>query len=146
MLNAEIDACYQTPGTTDILLGCILPWKEEAKKHIPGGGSEALMMDQRSTSCFVIKFGEPSELMARSLWEDHGTLAFTSSATLSGKGNSSRVKGIGERIITKPIWLSPPTSTSVQSSPGRIRRPEHEQGVMVSMVDLGGRGVDARLL
>ena len=35
VLNAEIDAFYQTAWDNDILLGCILPWKEDAKKHIP---------------------------------------------------------------------------------------------------------------
>ena len=38
MLNAEIEAFYHTAWDNDILLGCILPWKEEAKKHIPGDG------------------------------------------------------------------------------------------------------------
>ncbi|WGD50114.1 translation factor (SUA5) [Bradyrhizobium sp. CB1650] len=64
----------------------------------PHDGSEPLMMDQRSTSCFVIKFGAPSELITHALWEDHGALAFASSANPSGKGNSGRVDGIGERI------------------------------------------------
>jgi tRNA A37 threonylcarbamoyladenosine synthetase subunit TsaC/SUA5/YrdC len=98
MLNVEIDAFYQTAWDNDILLGCILPWQENAKKRIPSDGSESLMMDQRSTSCFVIKFGESSELIARALWDDHGTLAFASSANPSGKGNAGRVEGIGERI------------------------------------------------
>ena len=62
ILNAEIDAFYRTAWDNDILLGCILPWKADAKEHIPHGGSESLMMDQRSTSCFVVKFGAQSEL------------------------------------------------------------------------------------
>ena len=88
VLNAEIDAFYRTAWDDDILLGCILPWKADAKEHIPHDGSESLMMDQRSTSCFVVKFGAPSELITRALWEDHGTLTFASSANPSGKGNS----------------------------------------------------------
>ena len=83
LLNAEIDTFYQAAWDNDILLGCILPWKEDAKKYIPSDGSESLMMDQRSTSCFVVKFGEPSELIVRALWEDHGSLAFASSANPS---------------------------------------------------------------
>ncbi|MEO0665202.1 MAG: Sua5/YciO/YrdC/YwlC family protein, partial [Pseudomonadota bacterium] len=78
-MNDEIDAFYQAHWDADILLGCILPWKEEAKKHIPAGAEE-LMMDDRGTSCFVIKFGVPSEMVAHELWEEHGKLVFASSA------------------------------------------------------------------
>ncbi len=66
-LNDEIKALYQTAWGNDILLGCVLPWKETARRHIPDDGSESMMMDHRGTSCFVIKFGVPSELIARDL-------------------------------------------------------------------------------
>jgi tRNA A37 threonylcarbamoyladenosine synthetase subunit TsaC/SUA5/YrdC len=62
-LNDEIKAFYRTAWDTDILLGCVLPWKETARRHIPDDGSASMMMDRRGTSCFVIKFGVPSELM-----------------------------------------------------------------------------------
>jgi tRNA A37 threonylcarbamoyladenosine synthetase subunit TsaC/SUA5/YrdC len=90
-LNDEIDRLYQKAWDNDILLGCILPWKERAKRHIPSDGSETMMMDRRGTSCFVIKFGVPSELIAHELWREHGKVAFASSANPSGKGNSGRV-------------------------------------------------------
>jgi tRNA A37 threonylcarbamoyladenosine synthetase subunit TsaC/SUA5/YrdC len=139
VLNAEIDAFYQTAWDNDILLGCILPWKEDAKKHIPRDGSDALMMDQRSTSCFVIKFGEPSELIARALWEDHGTLVFASSANPSGKGNSGRVDGIGERINNEADLVIAADDYVRGIQPGANENTRYEQGVMVSMVDADGR-------
>ena len=58
-LNDEIDALYKMAWDEDILLGCILPWKESAKQHIPTDGSDSMIMDGRGTSCFVIKFGVP---------------------------------------------------------------------------------------
>jgi tRNA A37 threonylcarbamoyladenosine synthetase subunit TsaC/SUA5/YrdC len=103
VVNAETDAFYQTAWDNDILLGCILPCKEDAKRHIPRDGSESLMMDQRSTSCFVIKFGEPSELIARALWEDHGTLAFASSATPRERATPAALTALESASITKLI-------------------------------------------
>ena len=38
-LNEEIRAFYQEHWDRDILLGCILPWKEEGKTYIPADGS-----------------------------------------------------------------------------------------------------------
>ena len=58
-MNGEIETLYQNAWDNNILLGCILPWKEGAKRHVPADGSEAMMMDERGTSCFVIKFGVP---------------------------------------------------------------------------------------
>ncbi|MER2233575.1 MAG: Sua5/YciO/YrdC/YwlC family protein, partial [Leuconostoc mesenteroides] len=60
-MTPEIEQMYQQHWDEDILLGCILPWKEEAKSKIPNDGTKNLMMDKRETSCFVIKFGTPSE-------------------------------------------------------------------------------------
>lgn len=56
-LNPEIESLYQQHWDQDVLLGCILPWKEDAVARIPEDGSKDLMMDRRQTSCFVIKFG-----------------------------------------------------------------------------------------
>jgi hypothetical protein len=75
-MNDEIDVFYHKAWDNDILLGCILPWKESARQHIPADGSDSMIMDGRGTSCFVIKFGVPSELIARELWNDHGKVAF----------------------------------------------------------------------
>ena len=94
----EIKALYQTAWDKDILPGCIVSWKEMARRHIPDDGSESMMMDRRGTSCFVIKFGVPTELIVRALWDEHGKIAFASSANPSEKDDSGRVDGIGERI------------------------------------------------
>lgn len=55
-------------------------------------------MDSRGTSCFVIRFGAPSEIIADELWSKHDKLVFASSANSSGKGNYGRVAGVGGRI------------------------------------------------
>src|SRR5882757_7471403 len=96
-LNDEIDDFYQKAWDDDILIGCILPWKTNAMSHIPDDGSREMMMDSRGTSCFVIRFGVPSEIIADELWSKHNKLVFASSANPSGKGNSGRVAGIGNR-------------------------------------------------
>src|SRR4051812_32382797 len=49
-LTPEIENFYQAHWDKDILLGCILPWKADAKKHVPRDGSDELMMDKRGTS------------------------------------------------------------------------------------------------
>ena len=56
-LNPEIEAFYQKHWDEDILLGCILPWREGAyaKLQAFGDGREELMTDVRGTSCFVSK-------------------------------------------------------------------------------------------
>lgn len=84
------------------MLGCILPWKPEAiEKYLQDDGRQELMMDRRQTSCFVIKFGTPSEQMAKNMWEEEGKMVYASSANPSGKGNRGKVAGIGERIESK---------------------------------------------
>ncbi|MEM6849832.1 MAG: Sua5/YciO/YrdC/YwlC family protein, partial [Pseudomonadota bacterium] len=75
-LNDEIDAFYQAHWDQDILLGCILPWRDEGRRYIPDDGSDELMMDNRGTSCFVIKYGTPSEHVAAKLWADRSALCF----------------------------------------------------------------------
>jgi tRNA A37 threonylcarbamoyladenosine synthetase subunit TsaC/SUA5/YrdC len=138
-MNNEIDAFYRKAWDKDILLGCILPWKESAKQHIPADGSDSMIMDGRGTSCFVIKFGVPSELIARELWNDHGKVAFASSANPSGKGNRGRVEGIGERIHNEAdlVIAADNYVRSIQSEASEKSR--YEQGVMVSMVDADGK-------
>ena len=51
-LNPEIEAFYQKHWDEDILLGCILPWREDAyaKLQAFGDGREELMTDVRGTS------------------------------------------------------------------------------------------------
>ncbi|MEM7295589.1 MAG: Sua5/YciO/YrdC/YwlC family protein [Pseudomonadota bacterium] len=138
VMNDEIDAFYQAHWDRDILLGCILPWKAEAKRHIPDDGSAELMMDGRGTSCFVIKFGVPSEKVAHALWHDHGRLVFASSANPSGKGNRGLVEGIGERIASKVDLIVEANDYVASIQPGADEATRYEQGVMVSMVDASG--------
>ena len=99
-LTPEIDAFYQKHWDEDILLGCILPWREDAyaKLQAFGDGREELMTDVRGTSCFVIKFGKAGEQIAKEMWEKEGKMVYASSANPSGKGNRGKVEGIGERI------------------------------------------------
>jgi tRNA A37 threonylcarbamoyladenosine synthetase subunit TsaC/SUA5/YrdC len=63
-LNDEILDFYQMHWDNDILLGCILPWREEALRLIPDTTAKTLAMDGRGTSCFVIKFGRPAEQLS----------------------------------------------------------------------------------
>lgn len=101
-LTPSIEALYQEHWDQDILLGCILPWKPEAiEKYLQDDGRQELMMDRRQTSCFVIKFGTPSEQMAKKMWEEEGKMVYASSANPSGKGNRGKVAVIGERIESK---------------------------------------------
>lgn len=134
-LTPEIEAFYQDHWDNDILLGCILPWKEDAKKHIPDDGSQELMMDGRGTSCFVIKFGVPSEQIAKAMWDDHGKLCFASSANPSGKGNRGVLAGVGERIESEVDLLIEADSYVASIQPDKSIETRYEQGVMVSMVD-----------
>jgi hypothetical protein len=138
-LNNEIRALYQSAWDNDILPGCILPWKKLARRHIPPDGSESMTMDHRGTSCFVIKYGVPSELIARALWDEHGKIAFASSANPSGKGNSGRVDGIGERICNAADLVIAADDFVRGIQPGANEKTRYEQGVMVSLVDADGR-------
>jgi tRNA A37 threonylcarbamoyladenosine synthetase subunit TsaC/SUA5/YrdC len=137
-LNDDIDGLYQKAWDNDILLGRILPWKESAKRLIPSDGSATMMMDRRGTSCFVIKFGVPSELIVHGLWTNHGRIAFASSANPSGKGNSGRVSGIGERIKNDADLVIAADDYVRSIQPKESEDTRYEQGVMVSMVDTDG--------
>lgn len=138
-LNPEIEAFYQAHWDADILLGCILPWKPEAVAQLADDGLKALMMDGRQTSCFVIKFGKPGEMLADSLWSQHGKLAFASSANPSGKGNRGLVEGIGERIESRADLIISANDYVASIQSGKSEDARYEQGVMVSMVDSEGR-------
>ncbi|MEM9357940.1 MAG: Sua5/YciO/YrdC/YwlC family protein [Pseudomonadota bacterium] len=137
-LNEEIEAFYQSHWDNEILLGCILPWSKDGMKHIPDDGSKELMMDGRSTSCFVIKFGTPSENTARELWENHGKLVFASSANPSGKGNRGLVEGIGERIENEVDMIIEADDYVASIQPHEDEKTRYEQGVMVSCVTASG--------
>ncbi|CAK8053540.1 L-threonylcarbamoyladenylate synthase [Eupransor demetentiae] len=138
-MNPEIDAMYQKHWDEDILLGCILPWKESGKAKIPNDGSQELMMDGRETSCFVIKFGTPSENIAREMWEKYGKFSFASSANPSGKGNRGLVTGIGEQIENAADLIIDANEYVASIQPDKNIDTRYEQGVMVSMVDDEGK-------
>ncbi|CAH1850861.1 L-threonylcarbamoyladenylate synthase [Convivina intestini] len=137
-MTPEIEAMYQRHWDQDILLGCILPWKDEAKKMIPADGSQELMMDVRDTSCFVIKFGTPSENIAKHMWEEYGKFSFASSANPSGQGNRGLVTGIGDQIEQAADLIIEANDYVASIQPNETAETRYEQGVMVSMVDEQG--------
>ena len=143
-LNPEIEAFYQSHWDQDVLLGCILPWKDEGKKYIPDDGSDELMMDRRETSCFVIKFGVPSEQIVHELWEKEKRLCFASSANPSGKGNRGVLEGVGERIENEVDLLINANEYVVSIQPTATLETRYEQGVMVAMVDEKGALIPAQ--
>ncbi|WP_455845959.1 L-threonylcarbamoyladenylate synthase [Pantoea agglomerans] len=138
-LTPEIDQLYQRHWDEDILLGCILPWRDDALSRIPDDGSKELMMDGRQTSCFVIKFGKPGENIAKALWDTHGKFSFASSANPSGQGNRGLVEGIGERIAARADLIIEANAYVKSIQPNDANKVRYEQGVMVSMVDSEGR-------
>ena len=138
-LNPEIEAFYQRHWDEDILLGCILPWREDAKAALTKDGREELMMDKRGTSCFVIKFGVPGEQLAEHLWRSEGKMIYASSANPSGKGNRGKVEGIGERIESKVDLVIEADDYVASIQPDKTVETRYEQGVMVSMVDKDGK-------
>lgn len=136
-LNDEILAFYQKHWDQDILLGCILPWKADAVDMIDEDARE-LVRDTRGTSCFVIRFGRPSEQIVSALWERDRTLIFASSANPSGVGNRGRVANIGERIESEADVIIAADGYVSSMQPDKDEDSRHEQGVMVSMVDASG--------
>ena len=125
----------------DILLGCILPWREDAyaKLQAFGDGREELMIDVRGTSCFVIKFGKAGEQIAKEMWEKEGKMVYASSANPSGKGNRGKVEGIGERIEGAVDLVIEADDYVASIQPDKTIETRYEQGVMVSMVDAEGK-------
>ncbi len=140
--NEKIRELYNRCAAKSILLGCILPWNATAaNQYIPKDGSEELVMDARSTSCFVIHYGTPSELICRRLWEVKKKLTFASSANPSGKGNRGVLEstdgsgGVGERILSGvDLVIEGDNYVRSQQNP-QGDDPRYEQGVMVSMVN-----------
>lgn len=137
VLNDEILAFYQEHWDADVLLGCILPWREDAKHLIPDAVAGELAVDRRGTSCFVIRFGRPAEQLAGRLWAER-RLSSASSANPSGQGNRGRVEGIGERIERQADAIVAADEYVASIQPGLDETSRHEQRVMVSMVDAAG--------
>lgn len=137
-LTPEIEKFYQTCFDRDILMGCILPWKEGAQdKYVPEGAGE-LASDVRNTSCFVLKFGTPGENIARELWEKDRRLVFASSANPSGQGNRGLIEGIGDEIAGAADLIIEGNDYVASIQPDKNIDTRYEQGVMVSMVDDDG--------
>jgi tRNA A37 threonylcarbamoyladenosine synthetase subunit TsaC/SUA5/YrdC len=142
-MSEEIRRLYESCFDKDLLLGCILPWKPEAiKRYVPKDGTQELIMDKRQTSCFVIRFGKPSEAMCKELWDRHHRLIFASSANPSGKGNRGKLEGVGEQILGGVDLAMEDDVYVASQQPGATVETRYEQGVMVSMVDEHGRLTD----
>ncbi|WP_439425984.1 L-threonylcarbamoyladenylate synthase [Oenococcus alcoholitolerans] len=138
-MTPEIKKMYEKHWQEDILLGCILPWKKESESIIPDDGSKELMMDKRHTSCFVIKYGKPSEQIAKELWDKYHKFSFASSANPSGKGNKGLVENIGQRIEQSADLIIKANDYVKSIQPKATIDTRYEQGVMVSMVDKQGK-------
>lgn len=139
-LTPEILQLYKNCDAKDILLGCILPWKAGAPHvYIPNDGSIELVQDKRKTSCFVIRFGVPSQQVCERMWKKHGKLVFASSANPSGKGNRGQLQGVGERILTGVDLLVEADDYVHAQQPDKTEQDRMAQGVMVSFVDDEGR-------
>ena len=136
-MTPEIEAFYQMHWDQDVLMGCILPWREEALADIPED-VRPLMTDGRHTSCFVVKFGTPSERIVAHNWEK-GMLTFASSANPSGKGNRGQIEYIGDRIEQSADLVIEANDYVASIQPDMTVDTRYEQGVMVSMVDKDGK-------
>lgn len=142
--NEKILRLYEMHWEQDILLGCILPWSEKGKKYLKKAGTSNLVMDNRHTSCFVIKFGTPSEQIARELWSKQQKIIFASSANPSGLGNKGKVDGIGERIKKAADLIIAADDYIASIQPNKSEATRYEQGVMVSMVNQTGQLVTGK--
>ncbi|MFF9343120.1 MULTISPECIES: L-threonylcarbamoyladenylate synthase [unclassified Streptomyces] len=136
-VNEEVLAFYERHWDQDVLLGCILPWRQDALDRLPDETTRELARDGRGTSCFVIRFGRPAEQLVEKLWAE-GRLVFASSANPSGVGNRGRVEGIGGRIEEEADFIVAADDYVASVQPGKDETTRHEQGVMVSLVDRDG--------
>ncbi|CCN45875.1 putative DHBP synthase RibB-like [Vibrio nigripulchritudo MADA3029] len=135
-LNKEVEAFYQLHWDQDVLMGCIVPWKKEALEKLDPEVRK-LVTDHRNTSCFVVKFGTPSEQIVAHNW-DKGILTFASSANPSGKGNRGQVEYIGDRIEAAADLIIDANDYVASIQPDKTVETRYEQGVMVAMVDSDG--------
>lgn len=136
-VNSEITTFIERHWKEDVLLGCILPWSDTGRRHIPAG-AEPLVADARRTSCFVLRYGTPAERIVQEIWDRHGKVVFASSANPSGQGNRGTVEGIGPRIREHADLVVAADDYVRSIQPGTDSRGRYAQGVMVSMVDSCG--------
>lgn len=140
VLNEESRRLFQMHWEQDILLGCILPWRKDAIQSYLGEDLIPLVTDPRRTSCFVIRFGTPTEALASDVWRQGGLL-FASSANPSGKGNNGVVTGVGDRILDHADLIVEADEYVSSMQPNKTVVDRYEQGVMVSLVDDAGAHV-----
>lgn len=137
--NEKILELYQMHWNKNILLGCILPWSKIGHQYLINTGTQKLVADVRQTSCFVIKFGIPSELIVKELWDKNKKITFASSANPSGFGNKGKISGIGNRIENSVDLIISADDYVKSIQPNKDESNRYEQGVMVSLVDHNGQ-------
>ena len=132
------DLCYGAPQELDetksVLLGCILPWQKQAMNAYVDENCHS-MMSNNGTSCFVVRYGIPSEAVARRLWEEHALLTFASSANPSKQGNRGELSGVGEKILSGVDIILEADAYVKNQQPNATAETRMEQGVMVSFID-----------
>lgn len=133
----DIRHLYAHAEKDDTLLGCILPHNQNFPSFVPEGCLE-MMSDGRSTSCFVTRYGTPSEQVVQALWDNHKIVCFASSANPSGKGNRGELAYVGEKILTGVDAIMEGDFYVHGCQPQATAETRAEQGVMVSFVDEDG--------
>lgn len=132
------ELCYgayqETDETKSVLLGCILPWHAQALKAYVNADCQA-MMSNNMTSCFVIRYGIPSEAIAHNLWKEYGMLTFASSANPSKQGNRGELSGVGEQILEGVDIILEADEYVKSQQPEATTETRWEQGVMVSFIE-----------
>lgn len=145
-MSPKICELYAKAYERDILLGCILPWQEASLQNLVPEGARTMMSDARNTSCFVVRYGLPSEAIAHSMWKKHGKLSFASSANPSGKGNRGKLEGVGERILDGADLIIEGDDFVAAQQADTDEGTRMEQGVMVSFVDRNGQFSDVPVI
>jgi tRNA A37 threonylcarbamoyladenosine synthetase subunit TsaC/SUA5/YrdC len=145
-MSDKVRAFYQEAYKRNILLGCILPWKNDKYQELVPEDARSMVSDARGTSCFVIRYGTPSEAIAHQMWERHGKLCFASSANPSGKGNRGKLEGVGERILGMADLIIEGDEFVAAQQPDTDEGTRMEQGVMVSFVDMDGQFSDVPVI
>ena len=134
----KIRQLYALAQERDILLGCILPWQKQPFQELIPENCKTMVSDLRDTSCFVIRFGQPSEVIVDIMWKDYKQLCFASSANPSGQGNRGELSGVGERILDGVDLVIEGDKFVAAQQPQASAETRMEQGVMVSFVDAKG--------
>mgnify|MGYP001591696783 CR=1 FL=1 len=136
------ERCYgeyqELDETKSVLLGCILPWHPRALSAYVKEDCWPMMSDRKPfvrTSCFVIRYGIPSEAVAHNLWAQHGKLTFASSANPSKQGNRGELAGVGSKILDGVDVILEADAYVKKQQPAATAETRWEQGVMVSFVD-----------